>query len=224
MTTKVREDYLKAIYGLETATGVAKTTHLANKLAVSAATVSEMIRRLSSERPKLISYKSHHGVRLTPKGKRVALDVIRRHRLLETFLNQVLGLEWDEVHAEAEVLEHHLSERVTEAIDQFLDYPQFDPHGEPIPDRSGIMPASHHMPLTDADAGQHFKVVGVMPVSSELLQYLAGIGIGIGTTGVVLSKAPLEGPVVVQIGPDAANTQHSIGRKVSDRIRIEMME
>ena len=220
MMTKVREDYLKAIYRLEIATGVAKTTHLAKALSVSAATVSEMMRRMSDERPRLIAYKSHYGVRLTQKGKRAALDVIRRHRLLETFLHQVLGLSWDEVHEEAEVLEHHLSARVTEAIDQILDHPQFDPHGEPIPDRSGTMPARDDLALTDVGKGQRFRVTGVMPVSSELLQYLDGLGIAIGTTGVMISKTPLEGPIVVGIGPHGADTRHSLGRTVTARIRV----
>jgi DtxR family Mn-dependent transcriptional regulator len=115
ITSKV-EDYLKAIYELELKEGLAQATLLAEKLGIQAGTVSEMIKRLASASPRLITYKHHRGVRLTARGKKAALGIIRRHRLLETFLHQTLGLSWDEVHEEAEVLEHHIL-RFPDSID-----------------------------------------------------------------------------------------------------------
>jgi DtxR family Mn-dependent transcriptional regulator len=215
------EDYLKAIYELEKTEGLAKTTLLAERLGIQAGTVSEMIKRLSKRSPRLITYKHHHGVRLTPKGKKTALGVIRRHRLLETFLYQTLGLSWDEVHKEAEVLEHHLSERVTDSIDRHLDFPKFDPHGEPIPDKRGNIISQAKMSLSDVQERQNFKIIAVNPVSNELLLYLENLGIGIHSSGSVLSKSPLDGPIKIRINQKNTSEEHILGRHVADQIYVE---
>ncbi len=223
MTSHKVEDYLKAIYELEEAEGLAKTTLLAEKLGIQAGTVSEMIKRLSKGSPRLITYKHHHGVRLTPKGKKTALGVIRRHRLLETFLHQTLELSWDEVHEEAEVLEHHISERVTDSIDRHLDFPKFDPHGEPIPDRTGNINSQARMSLSDVHEKQIFKIIAVNPVSSELLLYLGSLGISIHSSGSVLSRSPLDGPITIQILKKGMSEEHIIGRNVADQIYVEII-
>jgi DtxR family Mn-dependent transcriptional regulator len=221
MASRAQEDYLRAIYELEETAGIARTTQLAAKLGIRAATVSEMIQRLSKERPRLVSYKHHQGVRLAPAGKKRALSIIRRHRLLETFLHNTLGLNWEEIHEEAEVLEHHLSQRVTEALDRHLDFPKFDPHGEPIPDKEGNMAARTRMQLTQIKEGENFTIFSVDPISGEFLGYLAGMGIGIHTSGRLLAKAPLNGPITILIdGPQSA-TEHTIGRDITDRIYVE---
>ncbi len=223
MTSHKVEDYLKAIYELEKREGLAKTTLLAEKLGIQAGTVSEMIKRLSKGSPRLITYKHHHGVRLTPKGKKTALGVIRRHRLLETFLHQTLELSWDEVHEEAEVLEHHISDRVTDSIDRHLDFPKFDPHGEPIPDKTGNIISQARMSLSDVQERQIFKIIAVNPVSSELLLYLGSLGIGIHSSGSVISRSPLDGPITIQILQNDMSEEHIIGRNVADQIYVEII-
>lgn len=221
MTSSKVEDYLKAIYVLEQNEGLVKTTILAEKLGIQAGTVSEMIKRLSMKSPRLITYEQYHGVKLTPKGKKVALNVIRRHRLLETFLHQTLGLSWDEVHEEAEILEHHLSERVTDSIDRHLGTPKFDPHGEPIPDKGGNIITQAQTSLSDIQAGQAFKIIGVNPVSNELLHYLKSLEIGIHSSGRILSKFPLKGPIKIRINQKGEHREHTIGRNAADQIYVE---
>ena len=181
MNSETVEDYLKAIYVLEEKEGRAKTSALAAQLGVTAGSVTDMLKRLSAAETKLLTYKHHHGARLTSRGKKVALDVIRRHRLLETFLHDILNLKWGEVHAEAEILEHHISGRVTDAIDRLLDHPQFDPHGEPIPGKDGQLPQVAQQKLTEIDIGLTVRIVRVDPFREDLLTYLDSLGIGIHT-------------------------------------------
>jgi DtxR family Mn-dependent transcriptional regulator len=214
---------LKAIYELEEKEGLAKTTLLAEKLGIQAGTVSEMIKRLSKASPRLITYKHHHGVLLTIKGKKAALGVIRRHRLIETFLHQTLGLSWDEVHEEAEVLEHHLSDRVTDSIDRHLDFPGFDPHGEPIPDREGNISAQSQMSLSEIQKGQIFKIIAVNPVSSEFLLYLESLGIEIHSSGRVISKSPLDGLVKIRMNRKSKFNEHTLGSNITDQIYVEQI-
>jgi DtxR family Mn-dependent transcriptional regulator len=221
MASSKVEDYLKAIYELVERDGLAKTTLLAERLGIQAGTVSEMIKRLSQTSPRLINYRHHHGVRLTPKGKKAALGVIRRHRLLETFLHQTLGLSWHEVHEEAEVLEHHLSQRVTDSLDEHLNFPQFDPHGEPIPDRDGNLIARKKIRLSEINVQQNFKIIGVNPVSRELLGYLENLEIKIYSSGRVLAKSPLKGPIKIRIDQKGAVQEHTLGRSVTDHIYVE---
>ena len=221
MTSSKIEDYLKAMYELEEKEGIAKTTFLARKLGIQAGTASEMIKRLSKKKPRLITYKRHHGVRLTNKGKKQALEVIRRHRLLETFLYQTLRLSWDEIHEEAEILEHHLSERVTDAIDRHLGFPQYDPHGEPIPDKAGNIVTQEHLLLSDLLEGHFFKIIAVDPISSELLAYLKNLKIGIHSSGKVISKSPLDGPITIQIDQKNESTEHNLGLNITDKIYVE---
>jgi DtxR family Mn-dependent transcriptional regulator len=135
--SRSRQDYLKALYVLDQGAEPVPTSRLAARLGVSAPSVTNMLARLAEER--LVNHAPRAGARLTPRGRREALEMIRRHRILETFLVQVLGFDWAEVHADAEVLEHHISPRVLEAIDRLIGHPQEDPHGHPIPDRDGHM-------------------------------------------------------------------------------------
>lgn len=223
MASRAKEDYLKAIYELEEKVGVAKTSRLANRLGVRAATVTEMVQRLSKEPEQTITYKHHQGVRLTPAGRRKAVEMVRRHRLLETFLHQTLGLSWDEVHREAEVLEHHLSDRVTEAIDRHLDFPKFDPHGEPIPDADGNMAVVPELVLSDIDAGSRFLIVRVDPVSEDFLAHLDGLTMGIGTTGRLVSKAADHGPLSVDLDGRENASRLILKRDVADRLYVETL-
>ena len=221
MTSETVEDYLKAIYVLEEKEGRAKTSALAKKLGVTAGSVTDMLKRLAAADEKLLAYKHHQGVRLTARGRRAALDVIRRHRLLETFLHEILGLKWGEVHKEAEQLEHHISIRVTDAIDKLLNYPRFDPHGEPIPGKDGKLPGMTHQKLTDTDIGIPVRIVRVDPFREDLLPYLDTLGIGIHTEIVVTEKAPFEGPITVKIIDQQSDSIQSIGRNVANHVYVE---
>jgi len=215
------EDYLKAIYELEEKAGIARTTLLADKLGIKAGTVSEMIKRLSKARTPLITYKHHQGVRLTPKGRLAALSVIRRHRLLETFLHRSLDLSWNEVHAEAEVLEHHLSDRVADAMDRHLGYPSFDPHGEPIPRSDGTIIERSSRRLSEMEEKTAFRIVRVVPESDELLIYLESLAIGIGSSGSVVSIAPLDGPITVRMKIGNRMKEYPLDRHVAELIYAE---
>jgi len=154
--SRSRQDYLKALYALDQGDEPVPTSHLAAQLGVSAPSVTNMLARLAEER--LVNHAPRAGARLTARGRREALEMVRRHRILETFLVQVLGLDWSEVHADAEVLEHHISPRVLEAIDRLIGHPHEDPHGHPIPDREGRMRRRALVPLAGLARGSRAVV------------------------------------------------------------------
>src|SRR5690606_1668034 len=140
LATQATEDYVKAIYELCRSEERATTGRIADMLEVTPASVTGMLKKLSSQEPPLVQYRPHQGVWLTAEGERLALEMIRQHRLLECFLHEALGYSWDEVHDEAERLEHAVSEALTERIAQWLEHPAFDPHGDPIPTRDLELP------------------------------------------------------------------------------------
>src|SRR6056297_3859017 len=150
------EDYLKAIYKLETDEKGASTTRIAESLDVSSASATNMVKRLSEMG--LVDYESYKGASLTNSGRKIALEIIRHHRLLELYLLEVMGYSWDEVHEEAEKLEHHISERFEEKIAKLLDNPTHDPHGDPIPTKDGLIPEMDVEPLVNAEEGHHYLV------------------------------------------------------------------
>jgi DtxR family Mn-dependent transcriptional regulator len=154
--TRSRQDYLKALYVLDQGDAPVPTSRLAKQLGVSAPSVTNMLARLAEER--LVKHAPRAGARLTARGRREALEMVRRHRILETFLVQVLGLDWSEVHADAEVLEHAISPRVLDAIDRLIGHPHEDPHGHPIPDREGRMRRRALMPLAGLARGSRAVV------------------------------------------------------------------
>jgi DtxR family Mn-dependent transcriptional regulator len=161
-TSAAREDYVRAISKLQRGEEPVSITELAQALGITPPSVSGMIQRLDADG--LVEHRPRLGVVLTPHGRALALNVHRRHRLLETFLVQVLGLDWSEVHEEAEALEHHLSDRVVRAIDRHLGYPTVDPHGHPIPAADGSVIVRHLVPLESVDAGE---TVAVREIGSE---------------------------------------------------------
>ncbi len=171
------QDYLKAIYHLARREGRATTTRLAAVLGVTPASVTGMLKRLMAEQPPLVVYHPRRGATVTPAGERVALETIRRHRLLELFLVRVLGYRWDEVHEEAERLEHVVSEQMTNRIAQLLGEPAFDPHGHPIPDRKLALPAVQGFPLAQAEVGARLQVVSVSDGDAAVLRRLAEVGL-----------------------------------------------
>jgi len=197
------EDYLKAIYGLargpETPT---QTTAIADALGVAPASVSGMLRRLSETG--LLVHVPYHGVSLTDEGRQAALRVVRRHRILECYLTSRLGYDWDSVHAEAERMEHAVSDELIERMALVLGDPAYDPHGAPIPTRSGDIERPALIPLSEIPVGASTELRMVDDKDPERLRYLASLGLVVGTRFEVLDRQPFEGPVTVQAPGHAA--------------------
>ncbi len=198
LATRATEDYLKSIYGLASSGEPVTTGALAHRLGVSSPSVSAMIKRLESEH--LLERPQGSGLRLTARGESAALRVVRRHRLLETFLVRVLDMTWDEVHAEAELLEHALSERLEDRIDAALGHPTRDPHGDPIPPRRGPHEEDWGQPLDGVPTGTRFRVERVSDRDSEALRYLGALGVVPGAVLEVQEQAPFAGPRWVEVG------------------------
>jgi DtxR family Mn-dependent transcriptional regulator len=193
------EDYLKAIYTLEQRGGAARTTALAAALGVTPGSVTDMLKRLAGARPRLVTYTPHRGVSLTARGKARAIAVLRRHRLIETFLHEVLSYGWEEVHAEADILEHHVSERFIGALDTLLHHPESDPHGDPIPSPEGDLPKTPYVAILTLEEGAAVVVKRVRCHDEDLLHYLADKGIHPGARLRIREKAPAGGPVSVEV-------------------------
>jgi len=182
MNSFTEENYLKAIYKIaENGDGNITTNDIARKLSTTAASVTDMLKKLSKK--KLIKYKKYNGLSMTDSGRRVALEIIRKHRLWEMFLVKVLKFKWDEVHDIAEQMEHIRSEKLIQHIDKVLNYPKFDPHGDPIPDMNGKMSLSKEKSvlLSDIKEGKQYVVTGVVDHSRSFLQLLDKSGIELGS-------------------------------------------
>ncbi len=204
------------MYALEAREGTAvSTTELAERLGVTPGSVSAMLRKLSEVG--LLEHEPYRGVRLTSQGRRVALEVLRHHRLLELFLAEELGMPWDRVHAEAEVLEHVLSEELEELIAARLGDPTVDPHGDPIPTvEFGIEERSTHS-LDELAPGVAGRFVRVSDSDPEMLRYLAEHGIALGDRLEIVDRQPFGGPVFVRFG----ECEHPIGGALARAMRIE---
>ncbi len=170
--THATEDYLKAIYALSAYGEPASTNALATELNIAPASVTGMLKRLAETSPPLVEYRKHRGASLTPEGERAALEVIRHHRLLETYLHEELGFPWDEVHEEACRLEHVISEAFEERIDAVLGHPTHDPHGDPIPSPNLVMPQEASVPLSTLRPPQLTTIKRVDADDADLLRYL----------------------------------------------------
>jgi DtxR family Mn-dependent transcriptional regulator len=214
-TNEGAENYAKALYELqargETPVG---TKAVAERLGVTPASASGMLKRLADAR--LVSYEAYHGARLTPEGERIALEVIRHHRLIELFLAEVLDMPWDRVHSEAEVLEHHISEELEELIAAKLGQPAIDPHGDPIPDRDLEITAQDSVPLSELEPGEHGVFARVSDSDSSMLRFLAEREIQPGDRLLVSSREPFGGPLMVEI----AGRTHPLGAQLAESIRV----
>ncbi|TMQ71861.1 MAG: metal-dependent transcriptional regulator [Candidatus Eisenbacteria bacterium] len=218
--TRSRQDYLKALYALGARGETVPTSALASRLEVSAPSVTNMLGRLAAER--LVAHTPRAGARLTPLGQRRALDMVRRHRILESFLVKVLGFDWTEVHEDAEILEHHVSDRVLHAMDRVAGHPQEDPHGHPIPDRRGRMRRRALRPLVslavgtsarvreirDVDAARmaRWKEVGLVPGARVRMRAVRALDdlfeVDVAGKRVVMGGQALEGVMIERVGKE----------------------
>jgi DtxR family Mn-dependent transcriptional regulator len=192
--TPAVEDYLKAIYTLQQRGDRVSTTALCAQLGgLKPGSVSGMLRQL--EERGLVIHQLYHGARLTPAGERAALELVRNHRLLETFLVEVLGYGWDEVHAEAEALEHHISPKLAARIAAYLGEPTLDPHGDPIPRCDGSLPDVSDQRLNDLAPNKPAEILRVLAQSDGQLRYLAALGLVPGAAVQLTARAPFDGPL-----------------------------
>jgi DtxR family transcriptional regulator, Mn-dependent transcriptional regulator len=216
------DDYLKAIFELS---GLPErqvsSTEIAVHLAITGASVTNMLQKLAAHEPPLVAYKKHHGVKLAKAGKKRALEIIRHHRLIETFLHKVLEYPWDEVHQEAERLEHFISERFEERIAAKLGHPEFDPHGHAIPAMDGSLPTQEPQALSQLRPGQSARVSSVSDKDPEMLRYLASKGIRPGVRLTLSEQLPFQGSYQVRIGssPQPALLSHSLAEAISVAVK-----
>lgn len=213
------EDYLKAIYDLELVGAPASTNDIADRLAISPASVSGMVRRLADQG--LITHEPYRGVRLTGDGRRAALRTLRRHRILECYLTEVLDYPWDRVHAEAERLEHAASEELVERMAAALGDPVQDPHGAPIPTRDGRVEESALRTLAETSQGEQVRVRRVHDKEPERLRYLAELGIRPGSLVRILDKAPFEGPITVWVEDSGGGATRAVGVPLAAQVYVE---
>jgi DtxR family transcriptional regulator, Mn-dependent transcriptional regulator len=216
MLSDAVQDYMKQIYLLERRDGKASTSALAEAIGVSAASATSMVKKLAGLG--LVEHSKYRGVTLTGPGEKVALEVLRHHRLLEVYLTQTLGLSWDRVHSEAERLEHVLSEELEAEIDRVLGYPEIDPHGDPIPTPDLVIAAEPSQRMAQLEPGQAAVVRQVPDGDPSLLRYLAGLGLVPDTRVTLIEKAPFGGPLTL----DVAGTQQAVGVELAQRIGVEV--
>lgn len=209
------QDYLKNIYELNENGESASTNALAEKLGVKPGSVTGMIQKLASAKPALVEYQKHQGATLTREGKRAALEVIRHHRLLELYLSEALGYPWDQVHDEAEKLEHHISEEFETRMAETLGNPTRDPHGDPIPTREGQIEDVRHQSLAEMPPpGEAGVVCRVSDRSAERLRYLADLGLRPDVTFTVLERAPFHGPIRLRLGKKEISVGTELARQI----------
>lgn len=215
MASEQVENYLKQIYKIQEQEGRVTTSVLSERLQISAPSVTEMIKKLAEEGS--VTYTPYKGVELTGLGKKKALHIVRRHRLWELFLVEILKFPWDEIDEEAERLEHFMSEKLEKRIDQILGYPNRDPHGDSIPTPEGVIKGPNHPSLATIAVGDVVEVVRVSDENPEILQYLSKLGIGLGTCLTVKETIKFDGSLRVRIG----EKQQFISSKLAQNIFVE---
>jgi DtxR family Mn-dependent transcriptional regulator len=210
------ENYVKTVYQIcaEQSGKPAGTGQLAAALSVSPGTVTSMLKTLSESG--LATYTPYEGAQLTVSGKALALRIVRRHRLIELFLVRTLNLNWDEVHEEAENMEHAVSDLLIDRIDAYLQYPQVDPHGDPIPRADGTLTISEARALADCPVGYRFRLARVVDQSSDFLRFLSESGLSLDTEGLVTANRPEAGIVTLEV--DGQPT--TLGRDAATKVRV----
>ncbi len=214
MPSQSKEDYLKYIYHIQEEGRKVNTGSLATALSVSPASVSEMVTKLT----KLgwIDNEPYHGFKLTKEGEKISVNLIRKHRMLEVFLHQHLNYEWDEVHAEAERLEHVVSDMFIEKLDSYLGHPKFDPHGEPIPDKHGHFANTNYILLSEAEPGKEYVIAKVNDSSKEILQYFSRSGLSLNSKLVLTERIEFDGSVTIVLD----GTKHLLSKTMAEQIFV----
>lgn len=215
------QDYLKAVYYLRDESGVTTVQSLAAELRVSSPSVTNMVKRLAALG--LLRHLPYQGVALTDAGERVAVEVMRHHRLLEQFLVESLGYGWDEVHAEAERLEHHISEEMEAKIAATLGHPERDPHGDLIPNEDGFLPDVFERRLSELEPGEQATICRVPDRDPARLRYLAELGLTPGAAVKLLDVQPFGGPLYLRVGEAGgpATSEHHVGLELARSIFVE---
>jgi len=214
-----QEDYLTAIYRNLDDAGEIKPKLLASKLYISNAAVTDMLRKLS--RDGFVDYQKYKSIKLTSEGEAYAKNMLRRHRIWEVFLNQTLGMSWDKVHDEAEKLEHSSSDEIINLLEEFLEYPEVDPHGYPIPDKNGkIKKSKTVVAITELNENDAAKVIRVNDDVKNLLSYITKIGIDLGKVILIKDKLEYDGSVLVKID----NKEMNISNKIASNIFVEKIK
>jgi DtxR family Mn-dependent transcriptional regulator len=214
MYTLSEENYLKAIYRLAQEKGQKITPKaISDILGNNPASVVDMIRKLVEKQ--LIDYDKKKGVRLTAQGQKNAILIVRKHRLWEVFLLEKLGYQWDEIHNIAEELEHIKDDTLADRLDKFLEFPEYDPHGDPIPKANGKVPKSYSVTLANLKEGTTYRVAAVRDTSSTFLQYLLKLEIGIGTNIRLIEKIPFDNSLVISIsGKEKTTVSQKFGESI----------
>ncbi len=215
MTTPKTEEYLEAIYKIEQTEKPVRASRVAEHLQVSPASVTEMLKRMVKRG--LIERGQDAGISLTDDGKKAALGLVRRHRLSERFLTDLLGLSWDKVHDEACKLEHVFSDEVEESLERVLQNPRTCPHGHPIPAKDGTCIEEPTRPLSELEAGEEATIVKISEEEPKMLQYLATLGLLPCVHVRVCEVAPFRGPLLVEVG----RAKYALGREVASKIQIK---
>ncbi len=217
MPTISKENYLKTVflYNNRAKGEMAGTTVIAKELNISKAAISDMTRRLAEDG--LLDYKKYKGMRLTEAGKVIALQVIRKHRLWESFLHKVLDMSWGEVHDEAERLEHNTSNYLIDKIDDYLGHPMYDPHGSPIPDSNGEMPAKRDLILlANAKVGHNYQTAHVHDRNTQMMNYLSRIGLVLNSQIKILEKFDFDQSIHIEL----KGQTYLLSKKISNQIKV----
>jgi DtxR family Mn-dependent transcriptional regulator len=209
------EDYIKHIYELQSAGDKVNTSLLAGVLNVSPASVSEMVAKLA--KPGWIKNTPYRGFSLTKEGEKIAVNMVRKHRLIEVFLQQHLGYTWDEVHNEAEKLEHVCTDKFINKLDEYLGYPKFDPHGDPIPDINGNMTDKKNYSLCEVNIQKNYTVCKVNDTSDEVLKYVSNIGITLNSEIYLSEKITFDDSVIITVN----SRNHLLSKKIAENIFVE---
>jgi DtxR family Mn-dependent transcriptional regulator len=215
------QDYLKTIYELSPQGEPTSTNQIAERLEVAPASVTGMLKRLANMEPPLVNYHKHHGVQLTDEGLRVSLQILRKHRLLELFMVQILGYTWDEIHEEAERLEHAISFRFVDRLARLLGEPDFDPHGDPIPGRDLQLPKLETVSLSETQPEQRVIVRRVPTNNPALLRYLGEMGVLPGAKIFVVAQVPFDRTVRIRVEP--GDCEYVLGAEISTLLQVEIL-
>ncbi|MFO7191136.1 MULTISPECIES: metal-dependent transcriptional regulator [Thermocrispum] len=212
------EDYVRVIYGLVERGEQVTNTSLAARMSVSPSSASGMVTKLAQQG--LVAHAPYRGIELTAEGEKLARSVLRRHRLIETYLVSELGYTWDEVHAEADALEHAVSDRLIERMAAKLGNPVRDPHGDPIPTSDGVVDEAPLRILDELEPGAVGEIARVWDTDPELLRYLSERSIGLGERIEVIERQPFGGPLVVKVGSPPRETTHALGSKIARALSV----